>query len=404
MHRYFSYTHPALLAGLCTLALTGCGAQDTKQTTSLTGHWHVALSPTEGSTDGQDVTHENVLLTEQDGHLIGSAEPFHLEGTRDGNQVDLVVSKLDHKGTVLQHAYMKLTLETSDSLSGIGYTPLPIDSPSQAQSMARQVNRAGLLAAQQTSTHEVYNVTGERVGELPPDTNSGSAKIETQDAADVLEDICSAIDSLASSAIGFVSDNVFRPMGGCWDDIDGGGFYAFGSEGPGSTLPAWTQTYYQPIEWAPCTSRSYSFNISYGGSSLAGQTAVEVINEDFPQYADWFAKLGFSSASDALEEAASFYDAYGDFALAAAVSTVTGSVSLYLIMPNAAIVIAAQNHPFIEAVKGELSGGARNGNFYFFAGPNVTDQFNLPRSVVPCNDVNGVVFAYLVGTANVIFD
>jgi hypothetical protein len=206
----------------------------------------------------------------------------------------------------------------------------------------------------------------------------------------IKDDICKVIYSITSWVIASLTDGVVRPMSqDCWLHKDGGGYYAFGHEGPGSVLPILTQAIYYPLEWSCCKVRSYGFEISIGGENISYIALKQAILSTSVQ--NIFNKLGFADFGELEAAMDAFYQEYGGFGISIFYDTHTNNTGLYI---NHEKGSGAENSDLVNAMKGAF------GSNYVYAGKNIHDSWHLRRSdFLVCN--TPIVICYVIGTHNV---
>ncbi|NOR88330.1 MAG: hypothetical protein GQ527_12045 [Bacteroidales bacterium] len=211
--------------------------------------------------------------------------------------------------------------------------------------------------------------------------------------------LCDIASTFTSYLISVLTDGIFRPMASCYGHKDGGGFYAFGHEGPGSSFPIYTQTVYVAWEWSWCKVRSYSFHINLKGETI-GYEALKAEVHQMEPVLKTLDKLGFSSFDvfeDLLDD---FYDKFGGFAISTAYSTHSHNLSLYVNHEKGSSH-DAEHHPLIEMIKGGLDPFCHHVAVY--AGKDIHDHFHLRRSDIGvCN--SDIIIFYLFGTHHVNYD
>jgi len=332
-----------------------------------------------GDFDVYSATQDAVYLHQSGSSVSGFCGPLKYSGTITGNQVKLKVydqpqGKLHIENGVENMIYISditLTLNADMSMSGSGtyrdyleYPYLPLNS---------------------------YKVKASRM----------SATKSTKSAAEALaienweNDMCKIVSTLASWIISSLTDGIFRPMSSnCWLYHDGGGYYIFGHEGPGSALPLFTETIYYPFEVSCCHCREYGFNISLGPHTLAYDALRDILVNN-PPVKELVSKLGFTSPVAlglALDE---FYAQSGEFAISMMYNTNTRSASLYVNTATKSGFDAAGS-TLVQNIANALSPFVSK--VYIMQGNNINDNDYLRRSpAFVCNSAVEVV--YLFGTS-----
>jgi hypothetical protein len=367
------------LTTMLVAGLAGCSGGGDPDSAPVTGEWSLTLYP-----PGQLVTHQDaaavqrVYLREEGGLVSGRAGDFVLRGRRENAELDLSVLTADTKGTMVEHSSMVLHLEEGNVLQGAGQTPHPQEAtPGVSEDYAVR----GSLVSSMT-TEQV-----DRLMEQPPLSGGLS---------NALQELCTVFSAVESFVIGSLTDNLFRPMGGCVLAKSGGGYYVFGRDAPGSIVPVWTQNVYIPVEWSYCKARDYKFKFSYKSQALL-TTGVEMLahSKNGNNYLPGLNLL--LSAGHSLVDLADQLDRlrqkYGNYALLAAVHPSSGFVGLYVIRERGNSD-EMKKEAVIKTLAGKLGASV-------IVGHEVTDTFSLRRSIVPnlCRD--RVAFAYLLGSANI---
>jgi hypothetical protein len=373
------------LAVLPLLAVLACSEETASPELypPVSGQWELILHPVDAPlTHDSAVGHDRTYLTERNGLVTGYSPPFHLVGRRNGNVIDMAVKRGDGSDPISPHSHMRLELSGPDALTGSGYTAQPTEALDGALHNEPGANEPGLH----------YDVTGRRVAAMNV-MEADAAMARAMASPDPLEglswdDVCDVVGSAISFVTGILSDNVFRPMGGCMLKHVGGGYYAFGTNAPGSLVPLWTQNFYIPSEWSYCSWRRYRFTLKYNGPAALA-TGVEILAHSPQPPLSLFGPLAsLAGELDALRKK------HGDYAILLGHSTRSGWWGIYVITEKGDQSVLQE--PVITALKGSLGIGA-------VAGRNIHDKYGLSRASLPvCGDYVG--FFYLIGTANVILD
>ena len=211
--------------------------------------------------------------------------------------------------------------------------------------------------------------------------------------------LCDIASTFTSYLIAVLTDGVFRPMASCYGHKNGGGFYAFGHEGPGSSLPIYTQTVYVAWEWSWCKVRKYSFHIKLKGETIGYETLKYEIRKMEP-ILKTLDKIGFSSIDDFEDILDDFYDKFGGFAISTAYSTHSHNLSLYVNHEKGSSH-DAEHHDLIEMIKYGLDPLCHHVTVY--AGKDIHDYFHMRRSDLGiCN--SDIIIFFLFGTHHVDYD
>lgn len=379
--------HTMALAVSILVGLSGCGGSDYGP---VTGQWSLTLHPS-----GQSATHpdaavvERLYLNETNGVVSGRSDTFILKGQRTGNALELTVYSPDASGAAVEHSYLKLDLQGDNTVRGTGFTPQP------------QVLEPGSVGGLENATRLDYDVSGRlasAMGSVEANAVIGQTNLGGV-SSDVLHKICTIFSAAESFAMGYLTGNVFRPMGGCILAKSGGGYYVFGREAAGSLLPVWTQNAYVPVEWAPCTERKYKFKFSYKGQALLTSGVEFIANSkhgvNYLPGLDLL-KVGGKSLTDLAVELDDLRHKYGNYALLVAKHTRTRFVGLYVIREHGN-ADEFKNEAVIKTLAGNLHATVK-------VGKEITDTFGLRRGPVPDSCLDQVEFAYLIGSADVTLD
>ena len=362
----------------------------------ISGLWEFTLIPDEvhldtsvshGAAPSDYETYSSVhdqvsLYQNETGDLIGYAGTFRFSGKVTGLAVALKVY-VNPDGP---------------------YNPsLPIDEMILMSEMNLVIDEYGLMSGNGAYLEDPYFI------DLAQDTYTVEArKISSVDKSiplsydhhdpvvfkGVEDDICKVIFSVTSYLISALTDGVVRTMSSdCWLHKDGGGYYAFGHEGPGSLFPILTQSIYFPLEWSLCKVRSYSFEVKIEGESLSYEALKHSVL-DSPPVKDLFKLLGFGDIDELEQAMDDFYNEYGGFGISLFYDTHTNHYGIYV---NHEKGSGAENSDLIKKMK-----GAFNTNFVY-AGHTIHDSWHLRRSdFIVCN--TPIIILYIMGTHNVSYN
>jgi len=198
-------------------------------------------------------------------------------------------------------------------------------------------------------------------------------------------------------------DTFFHPMDVCSAEKNGEGFYLFGSVGPGNIAhPYAAVTTYYPWDWhAVCSSRDYSFAINAGGNIAT----IQMVIDGLQAYTAFLNYLGLDATTIG-DDLLSWYTTYGEFAISIGYSMESGFTTMYIntgSATNTAICDAIVNSATGQAIQKVFDHGK---GFAVKCGTSITDSYTLRRTAVPaglyCN--SPVIFVYLFGTINVVYD
>lgn len=362
--------------------LVGCG--DTTQTSAnkVSGSWSVTLRPVNDDAEGNPgITLPAITLAQIGNHISGESSIFRGEGIIYGNNVDLSFYQTGENGEAEKVLTLNLRLNDISNMTGSGKT--------YSQITAKDVINKNTYEYVATAETDLFAVEARRVE---------PGEIDLQESSDVKDVACNLVGSISSFIIGIGSNNAFRPMGGCWLNEQGGGYYIFGQTGPGSLAPIWTQTMYYPIEEkAVCKSRTYHFDMSIGNQVKS----IDKLMDNLGGFGGLANALGFSEVDALLILVQDFYNKFGGFAFSYAISTKSGNTSLYVNLTSNWSHTEVVNHPLVSAVVKLVPGGSKE----VFVGQQISDSFVLRRNFTPvpystyCN--TPLVIAYLFGTHEV---
>jgi len=283
----------------------------------VTGRWEFTLSPGElcldtaivkghSSSDFEyyaSVNDDVYLYQNNQGELIGYSGPFRLAGYVNGK---------------------KITLDVYDHPDGKYIEDRPVEEMAKYARMKLFVDDFGLMSG--TGTYypneyypdiikNTYTVSARKLNALKDGFVPGPDFKSVMEVGNWENDICKVIFSIGSWVLSVLTDGVIRTMSSdCWLHKDGGGYYAFGHEGPGSLFPVLTQSVYYPLEWSACGVRKYGFTISIEGESISYELLKNsIINS--PPVKDLFSKLGFIGVAELEQALDDFYNEFGGFGI-----------------------------------------------------------------------------------------
>jgi len=364
--------------------------------TDISGLWEFTISPdvvfldtnTHHGYAASDfecypAVHEEVYLyTNSSGNILGYAGTFRLTGKITGNAITLNVyahpdgpyEKERPLDELILMSNMILTLDDYEMMKGTGSyieDPYFID-----------------LA------NDTYSVDARKLDSFAKSAFANFSDIDPYQLKSIEDDICKVIFSIASYLISGMTDGVVRTMSSdCWLHKDGGGYYAFGHEGPGSIFPILTQSVYFPLEWSVCKVREYNFTISLEGENITYEVLKNTIINS-PPVKDLFSKLGFADIPELETALDDFYQEYGGFGISLFYDTNTGNYGLYV---NHEKGSNAQNSTLISKMKGAF------GTEFVYSGSTINDQWNLRRSdFFVCN--SPILILYIIGTNKVSYN
>ncbi len=359
----------------------------------LSGVWSFNISPDKSNVDttlvkgirGSEeeeypaIIDEVYLYEDASGVITGDHGVLRFNGNRSGNEVTLEVynnpeghfdpgmslEKLVHIST------MTMTINEFGNMKGHG---IYLENPDY-----------------EGAQDESYFVSASKRGDI---TNASGALKEGNE--DVLNTLCDVSASISSFLISYLSDGAFRPIGNCYLEKDGGGYYIYGRFAPGSSLPVYTQTVYYPFEWSWCKVRRYGFDINLRGNIRGIEALKWAIAHQAPSD-DFYIRLGYSSLEELNNLIDDFKNKYGEFAISIAYSLRTGNLSIY-VNHSKGDDNGAKNHSLVFKMASAL--GPHVTKIYYFSGKNIHDSWYLRRSELGvCN--SKLLFCYILGTNQV---
>ena len=384
---------------------------------SVAGDWTFTLTSTDSTQTDAVSTVSHVLVIDKDGVLIGTGDRFRFDGERRDTLVDLSVYAPQGKDGFVKQTTMHLSLH-GDTLTGAGAFFHPtIDPILNADGSVHPKDATANADSLILDGSEIYTVTGVRTGPL---TASSAALVEegkslmpvSGPSRDFASDLCTFFSSISSFFIGKMTGGTFRPMGSCYGQWDGGGYYMFGRVGPGSITPVYTETFYQPQEWAPCTVRTYNFWIDIGGTT----TGTTVANQFYLLDPAWWLSqnMGVTSGPGGITNYGfgitfdqwvnELVQVTGGFAITLAHSEYTNNWSIYVNTVNPVTYNDVYTSPLPNLIVRTLIGLAGQGHVWAFAGPHIHDHWNLKRAAWGNLCATPLDFIYLFGTNNVTYN
>ncbi len=275
----------------------------------------------------------------------------------------------------------------------------PIDNMSLFSSMELILDEFGYLkgtgsySEYPTFPNIIYNTYSVQARKLRDITISYK---DTKGWSDKLCKLMSKFDSFLISAI---TDNVFRPMYGCYGHKDGGGYYVFGHEGPGNRLPIYTATVYFPLEWSWCKVRKYGFWFNLKGEVHSVTKLKEEI-EKLDNELHIIEKWGFNDGAEYFSHMDDFIQNFGGFGISILYDSHTDNVGLF-VNHESGSNRAVASHPFITTLAHKLNHLC--GTVYIETGKDIHSHWHLRRSdFLVCN--SPVFIIYLVGTHKVSYN
>ncbi|NOR87654.1 MAG: hypothetical protein GQ527_08605 [Bacteroidales bacterium] len=363
---------------------------------TISGMWEFTLSPDNSRQDtslikgirGSDeeeypaVINEIYLYENSDGSIIGDHGLLSFQGHRTNNLVELKVfsrkngdyhpnpelEEMDHIST------MNLSIDEYGIMNGNG---IYLENPDYDH-----------------ATEDSYFIKAFKRSDI---NNYENDFKESQNH--VLNTLCDITASIDSWLISTLSGNTFRPIGNCYLQKSGGGYYIFGHEGPGSLLPIYTQTVYYPFEWSWCKVRKYTFDMELKDEVRS----IEALNwfvEHQPPAVGFYQKIGFETI-DLLQEAIQdFNEKFGGFAISIAYNTRTKNLAIFANHKSGSSVEAKRHH-LITTIGAAMI--PHINKIYYHAGHHIIDHWYLRRSEFGvCN--TPLLICYVIGTHNVAYE
>ncbi len=368
-------------------------------TNDISGQWEFTLTPDQNYMDTTEihghtaaefdvyssVNDEVYLYQDGTGNILGFSGTFKLSGTITGNKISLIVF-IHPDGNYLperpiedmnRFSEMELTLDNYGMMEGTGgYLPYEIFP---------------------NMTQNTYTVKARRINVIE---KSGVLTDSFKDGLAITgweNDICKIIFSIGSWVLSAITDGVVRTMSSdCWLHKDGGGYYAFGHEGPGSLFPILTQSVYYPLEWSACKVRKYGFYITIESENISYEALKNsVINS--PPVKDLFEKLGFTGIPELEQALDDFYTEFGGFGISIFYDTHTNNLGLYVNHKKGSSY-DAEHSTLVQCMKAAFDSFV--GTVYVSAGSSIHDDWHLRRSdFLICN--TPILIGYVIGTHNV---
>ncbi len=382
------------LIAFVTIAVTSCNKPNEvhHSVSKLSGTWSFTITPLESVQDTSlvkgirgseeeeypSVIDKVYLYENKTGEIIGDHGFTHFSGSRSENNVILnVYSRAD--GHVDPEA-------TADQMNHVSTMTLTIDDFGNMKGNGIYLENPDYDYAQEES----YTVMALKRSDITNDYGT------TKQGENVSFSLCDVAASIDSWIISTMSDNVFRPIGNCYNEKDGGGYYVFGRYGPGSLLPIYTQTVYYPLEWSWCKVRRYGFDIDLRGNVRAVEALKWAVAHQAPTN-NFNVKLGFETLDGLNDAIDDFENKYGGFAISFGYSLRTHNLSIY-VNHSKGNSSDAKNHILVTSIAGAVDSYVNK--IYYFAGANISDHWYLRRSDFDvCN--TPLLFCYVIGTNEV---
>lgn len=339
----------------------------------VSGTWRLELAPhSEPQPDEQEaqaVTLHEVVMSQNGAVVEGSLDVFTLQGIISGDTIEFYVTAEADEGSMDPVSHFTVNMLDQDTMVGSGLIIEPDSKGPESTGF--------------------FEITGVRTGDAP------MSKVSFND---IYREVCKTVGNVGSFVAGLLTKKAFRPMGGCWAQKNGNGFYMFGSTGPGSMFPVWTQTVYFPFGFAACSVRTYHFDIRLGDRVKSYNELLKAVRGVGP----FLEVLGYKGMSLFTDHVSDFMDKHGHFAVSLGYSTRSHNVSVYVnVSKNSS---SAANHPMIKKiVRGLNKIGLGLSEIEVFSGSKISDTWRLRRGpVAAC--ATPVYFIYLFGTNEVKYD
>ena len=369
---------------------------------NISGQWEFTITPDQVYQDTTEihghtaaeyemyssVNEEVYLYQDGTGKLLGFSGPFKLSGTITGNKISLSVF-VHPDGSYLaerpieemnQFSEMELTLDDYGMMEGTGgFLPYGIFPNIVEETYTVKARRINLI---------------EKAGVSTDSFKDGLAVTGWENT------LCKIIFSIGSWVLSDITYGVIRTMSSdCWLHKDGGGYYAFGHEGPGSLFPILTQSLYYPLEWGGCKVRTYGFEITIESENISYEALKNsVLNS--PPVNELFKKLGFTGIPELEQALDEFYEEFGGFGISIFYDTHNNHLGLYVNHKKGSSD-AAKNSMLVQTMKAAFGGVV--GEVYVSAGSSIHDDWHLRRShFLVCN--TPILIGYVIGTHNVKYD
>jgi hypothetical protein len=319
---------------------------------------------------------DEVFLKQTGNQVTGSLGPLKITGTINGNQVVLNVYEHPDGNYVKERPlnemvhFSDMTLQLNEDMTMEG---------------------TGIYQPSIVYPYLTQNTLKVKATRIPYGFKSGLGNTAVSSWEN---ELCKVLATITSWVISGLTDGIVRPMSSnCWLYHDGGGYFTFGHEGPGSVLPVFTTTLYYPFEVSCCHCREYGFNISLGGQNIS-YTVLKDLFLNHQPITNLAAKLGFSDINALIQAMDSFYSLTGEFALSLFYNCNTGSITLYANTQNGS-QNEVLNEPLILSIASAFK--AHASSVYVYAGNSINDNYYLRRSpAFICN--TPIVVCYLFGT------
>ena len=325
-------------------------------------------------------TYDDFYLYEDgEGNVIGHYRTWKINGSRSGQN---------------------LTLDLYVHPQGPVNIEIPIDSMHKFSTMDLIINEYGNLEGDgMYYTYEYYPQLEDEAYTVFANKTAGISSKEGEENY-VKFSFCDIVSSISSFLISSLTDGVFRPIGNCYLHKDGGGYYIFGHEGPGSIFPVYTQTIYLAWEYSWCKVRQYGFNIDIKGEAIGYEALKSKLQTLSGVLEYFFKKLGYNDLELLFQAMDEFHQEFGGFAFTAVYDTHTNNLAINVNHKQGSNEDAI-NHLLTQTMKAAFEPLAHK--VYVHAGSQIHNSWHLRRSDVGvCN--SPLVIMYLFGTHNVKYE
>jgi len=396
VRKYFLLSFISVL--LLSISTTSCHKDDDEDcvnvTTGLSGKWTFTLAPDNVYQDtskvkgmrGTDIPNgpadlEDVYLYEnQNGKIDGNFGLLKFSGQRTGNEVQLYVftapdGPYDSINDVSQMdtlSVMNLQIDDFGNLKGTGaYVKIP---------------------GYDEGNKDTYFVNAKKIADINPlYLNARTNSFES--------DMCNLSSKISSIAIGYLSGNIFRPIGNCYLEKVGEGYYVFGRLGPGNILPVYTQTIYVPFSWSFSGIRKYHFTIKLKDYLYPPSSIELFVGASAPLY--FIANMGYSVDSLFYDDMKSFYSKYGSFAFSLIYDDHNQHVTLY-VNHSKGSSWDVLNDKFVKTIQNAFR-KSNLGRVYVKSGKEIEDAFYMERGYNIFKN-NHLYICYLFGNVSIEYD
>ncbi|MCF8228654.1 MAG: hypothetical protein K9G58_03435 [Bacteroidales bacterium] len=197
----------------------------------------------------------------------------------------------------------------------------------------------------------------------------------------------------------FKVSSPYSEINNCNKVKDGGGYYLYGTDGPGLSN-VMCATMYIPYEWELCKVRAYDFTVSYKTTYFESETVANNVISAAQGNTEINTLCGdpLLSPADFRNNLNDFWAQFGEFAFIIASDSYTNHASLYVIHTKGS-ADDVKNHIITKNIT--------DYNPYFFdvlTGQQIQDRWHLKRVMDGLTCTDYLEFGYLFGTAGVNFN